>query len=209
MWGTIISLLGTAASGILSGVANKKQQANLEKQRQEANNYYQQQDDKLLAELAQDPTKRSENVALLNQLDSKLKRLNEIDAAKAKITGATHEHQMAMRQKNADAYSNAISDMVRNASARRDLIQNQRQALSDKRFAQQQGFDTQQTNINKDRMQNYANLAQNAFQLAGSAADAKFGTPKAGTTDTTGTKKLTYVDHQNGNFGIEPPKNVL
>ena len=82
MIGTIVSLAGAAASGIGSIIANQKRQKAITQEQAKSDSLYNR-------ELYQDPTRRSDNAAYLNQLDKKLKRANEIAANKGKITGAT------------------------------------------------------------------------------------------------------------------------
>ena len=88
MIGTIVSLAGAAASGIGSIIANQKRQKAITQEQAKSDSLYNR-------ELYQDPTRRSDNAAYLNQLDKKLKRANEIATNKGKITGATHEQALA------------------------------------------------------------------------------------------------------------------
>lgn len=170
MVGTIISLAASAAGAIASAVgskkANDKQQAALDNARAQSNAFYD-------SELFQDPTKRSDNQAYLKLLDKKLNRANEIADSKNKILGGTHEQTLAQHQQSADAYSDAVTQMVANTSQRRDSL------LKDKRAAQV-GYDQQQAGIDAARAQNWANLASNAAKLGASAIQGFSGAGKAG-----------------------------
>ncbi len=166
-----LSAAGAAASAIGSKKANDKQQAALNNARAASNAFYD-------SEIYQDPTKRSDNQAYLKLLDKKLKRTNEIAEAKNKIMGGTHEQTLATHQKTADAYSDAITNMVSNTSQRRDnLLKEKRAAITN--------YDQQQAGIDAAQMQNWANLANNAAQLGASAISgfSGGGEGKAGSSD--------------------------
>lgn len=174
MVGTIISLAASAAGAVASAIgskrANDKQQAALNNSRAQSNAFYD-------SELFQDPTKRSDNQAYLKLLDKKLKRSNEIAEAKNKIMGGTHEQTLAQHQQSADAYGDAVTQMVANTSQRRDNL------LKEKRAAQV-GYDQQQAGIDAANAQNWANLAGNAAKLGASAIQGFSGAGQAG----SGTK---------------------
>lgn len=165
MVGTIVSLALSAAGAVASAVgskkANDKQQAALDNQRAQSNAFYD-------SEIYQDPTQRSDNQAYLKLLDKKLKKANEIAEAKNTIMGGTHEQVLAQHQQSADAYSDAITQMVANTSQRRDSL------MKEKRAAQI-GYDQQQADIDAARAQNWANLASDAANLGVSAVEGFSG----------------------------------
>lgn len=170
-----MSAAGAVASAIGSKKANDKQQAALNNSRAASNAFYD-------SEIYQDPTKRSDNQAYLKLLDKKLKRVNEIAEAKNKIMGGTHEQTLAQHQNTVDAYSDAITNMVSNTSQRRDnLMKEKRQAIV--------GYDQQQAGLDAAKMQNWANLANNAAQLGadaikGFSGGLGGGSGEAGSTDS-------------------------
>ncbi len=168
-----LSAAGAVASAIGSKKANDKQQAALDNQRAQSNAFYD-------SEIYQDPTQRSDNQAYLKLLDKKLKRANEIAEAKNTIMGGTHEQVLAQQQQTADAYSDAITNMVANTSQRRDAL------LKEKRAAQV-GYDQQQAGIDAARAENWGKLASNAAQLGASAVQGFSGVgSKTKTNDLDG-----------------------
>lgn len=153
--GLVLSALGTAASGIGSAVGNNRQQQQLnnEKARQEA--WYN-------TEMYQDPLKRSDNAAMLRLIEDRIKEQERTDAARQKVLGGTTEARLANRDSNNKAYAGVVSNMASLASKRMDSLSAQKnQALS--------GFAQQQMGIDNARMQNWANLANNAAKLGEAA----------------------------------------
>ena len=191
MVGTIVSLALSAAGAVASAVgskkANDKQQAALDNQRAQSNAFYD-------SEIYQDPTQRSDNQAYLKLLDKKLKKANEIAEAKNTIMGGTHEQVLAQHQQSADAYSDAITQMVANTSQRRDSL------MKEKRAAQVD-YDQQQAGIDAARAQNWANLASNAANIGASAVAGFSG---AGSK----TKKDELQDNSPGQLQKDTPDAV-
>ena len=160
MIGTIVSLAGAAASGIGSVIANKKRDKAITTEQAKSDSLYNR-------ELYQDPTRRSDNAAYLNQLDKKLKRANEIATNKGKITGATHEQALAQNEIGANAYSDAVSKMGALTSQRRDSLVARQEAAN-------KGFATDRANLAADQAQAWGTLAGNAAKL-GSASISGMG----------------------------------
>lgn len=153
--GLVLSALGTVASGIGSAAGNNKQQQqlNAEKARQEA--WYNK-------EMYQDPLKRSDNAAMIRLMEDRIKEQERTDEAKQKVLGGTTEARLANRDSNNRAYAGMVSNMAAMASRRMDSLSAQKnQALS--------GFAQQQMSIDNARMQNWANLANNAAKLGEAA----------------------------------------
>lgn len=177
MVGTIVSLAVAAAGAIASAVgskkANDKRQAALNENKAYSNALYD-------SEIYQDPTKRSDNQAYLKLLDKKMKRANEVASSKNKILGGTHEQTLAQNQTAADAYSNAITDMASKTSQRRDMLLQQRRQ-------EQRGYEQQQLDIDTARIQNWANLANNAAQI-GASAISSFDGGGGSAKDNTGSQ---------------------
>ena len=170
MIGTIVSLAGAAASGIGSVIANKKREKAIASEQSKSDALYNR-------ELYQDPTKRSDNAAYLNQLDKKLKRANEISAAKGKITGATHEQAIAQNEIGANAYGDAISKMGALTSQRRDSLLSSKE-VADNKFA------TDRSNLTADKAQAWGNLAGNAAKLGSASISGLDTTNKAAGSET-------------------------
>lgn len=107
--------LGTAASGIGSAIENAKRQRALANQRIREGAWYDKQ-------MYEDPTKRSDNAALLSLLDQKLKKYNKTQEQKGVITNTTPEANLAAREASAQTYGNAMGDMMSRQSARYDML---------------------------------------------------------------------------------------
>ncbi len=150
-----IGALGTAASGIGSAIANAKRQRALANQRIREGAWYDKQ-------MYEDPTKRSDNAALLSLLDQKLKKYNKTQEQKGVITNTTPEANLAAREASAQTYGNAISDMMSRQSARYDMLAAQKRAAEDQAFQSQDALDAA-------RLETWKNLASNATKLGDAA----------------------------------------
>lgn len=152
MWGTIIGLAGTAVSGLLSALNNRKiaREQDNETKRQQA---------EYTRRMNENPLERSENAHLLGALDRKSKEQMQTNAAKNKIVGGTPEMEVAQQKAQADAYANAVGQIASGESTRRDdladKLETSRQKASENRVAQMQ-----------KRGETYANLAANAANAA-------------------------------------------
>ena len=164
-----LGALGTAASGIGSAIANAKRQRALANQRIREGAWYDKQ-------MYEDPTKRSDNAALLSLLDQKLKKYNKTQEQKGVITNTTPEANLAAREASAQTYGNAISDMMSSQSARYDML------AAQKRAAENQAFQSQDT-LDAARLETWKNLASNATKLGDAAIGGlEFGDKTKGIT---------------------------
>ena len=150
-----IGALGTAASGIGSAIANAKRQGALANQRIREGAWYDKQ-------MYEDPTKRSDNAALLSLLDQKLKKYNKTQEQKGVITNTTPEANLAAREASAQTYGNAISGMMSGQSARYDMLAAQKRAAENQAFQSQDALDAA-------RLETWKNLASNATKLGDAA----------------------------------------
>lgn len=153
-WASIVGLAGQAVSSVLSAKANKEAEnkENEDFARQKA--FYE-------TQLYQDPLQRSENQALLGELDRKLDKQVDVAKSTSKITGATPEAQLAMQQNALDVYGDAISGMASGESARRDALNKDINRLSSEKAK----ADIERIN---QKHQNYANIASAAASAFGS-----------------------------------------
>ena len=151
--GTLTSLAGTIGSGIGSAVKNRQMDANLR-------NSLAQSEADANKELYGNPLTRRDNMAYLRNLREQLKEQRERDIAKGKILGGTAEQETARQGQYADAYSKAISNLATINSSRRDNILNR---LQSNRLANERAVQ----NLAAARMQNWANLANNATTFGG------------------------------------------
>lgn len=153
--GLVLSALGTVASGIGSAAGNNKQQRQLNEERARQEAWYNK-------EMYQDPLKRSDNAAMIRLMEDRIKEQERTDEAKQKVLGGTTEARLANRDSNNKAYAGMVSNMAAMASRRMDSLSAQKnQALA--------GFAQQQMSIDNARMQNWANLANNAAKLGAAA----------------------------------------
>ena len=179
--GTLTSLAGTIGSGIGSAVKNRQMDANLR-------NSLAQSEADANKELYGNPLTRRDNMAYLRNLREQLKEQRERDIAKGKILGSTAEQETARQGKYADAYSKAISNLATINSSRRDNILNRLQInrLANERAVQ---------NLAAARMQNWANLANNATTFGGKMMGLQndlSGSDSDVTTDVTNGVKPEY-----------------
>lgn len=165
----VTGLLGTAASGVGSAIANRRRRQELADEEAASNRYY-------LSEMFARPDERADSAAYLQQLDRRLKRANEISASRSKITGGTQEQAVAQQENNANAYADAVSRLAALGQQRRDMLgmQKRREDMS---------FSQQRDALTAGQLTSWGNLARNATEL-GSAAiggtDWEKKTPKAG-----------------------------
>ncbi len=163
--GTLLSLAGTAASGLMSYFNNKKaqKQADAEAARQQA--YYQ-------AKANENPLSRSENQHLLGQYDRAAQQQIENARGVAAITGATPEYGLAVQKAVANGRADLMGNMSAGASERADKYN---QLGEEARH--QKAIDDQERIA--ARNETFANLAANAANIVGSSLDSYIGSKKA------------------------------
>jgi len=173
--GLIASVLGTAASGIMSGIGNAKAQSALNAENARQNAFYENQ-------LYKDPLTQYHNQNMIGQLQRRLRERLATAQARKKITGELDTTNV-MRDQNAKAMSDVYGNILSNESLRLSGIESAYNNARHNQFQAQQAID-------QARMQNYANLAQNAGALGAAALgglDAKEKKPTPTTTPTTTT----------------------
>lgn len=140
--------MGTAASGVLSAINNRraKQAADAEFARREAYNE---------ARAAENPLARSENQAAINEYDRKAREQVATARNRSVITGGTPEQDLAVQQAVADGRSSLMSGIGSQASIRADKYKD---AAEDTREAKAE-YEQARTAA---RNETYANLAANA-----------------------------------------------
>ena len=155
--GTIVSLAGQAASGIMSVVNNKRvaRKEDAEYARQQA---------EYAARENENPLSRSESRAALNAYDNSAEQQVETARNVSKITGATPEYSLGVQKAAQEGRGNVVSGIAAEASARadaaRDAGERSRQAQADAEIARM-----------RERNETYANLAGNAANAFGSILD--------------------------------------
>lgn len=155
--GTIVSLAGQAASGIMSVVNNKRvaRKEDAEYARQQA---------EYAARKNENPMSRSESRAALNAYDKSAEQQVETARNVSKITGATPEYSLGVQKAAQDGRGNVVSGIAADASMRadkaRNLVEGSRQEQAKAELARMQA-----------RNETYANLAGNAANAFGSILD--------------------------------------
>ena len=169
--GTIVSLAGQAASGIMSVVNNKRvaRKEDAEYARQQA---------EYAARENENPMSRSESRAALNAYDKSAEQQVETARNVSKITGATPEYSLGVQKAAQEGMGNVVSGIAAGASARadaaRDAGERSRQAQAAAEIARMQA-----------RNETYANIASNAANAFGAILDGQqiqeggVGTPSA------------------------------
>lgn len=155
--GTIVSLAGQAASGIMSVVNNKRvaRKEDAEYARQQA---------EYAARENENPLSRSESRAALNAYDKSAEQQVETARNVSKITGATPEYSLAMQKAAQEGRGNVVSGIAAGASERadkaRNLVEASRQDQAKAELARM-----------RERNETYANLAGNAANAFGGIID--------------------------------------
>lgn len=184
--GTIVSLAGQAASGIMSAINNKRERREkaAESARREA--HYE-------AQAAENPLLRADVRSVIGAYDRSSRQ--QIAEARniGKITGGTPESAVAIQQAVANGRSDLISDIASDNSKRVD------EARKNAETARQDAAAAEVAR-REVRNQTYANLATNAANAFGSIVNS-YGTPSV---DTGGSQKETDEEKkktQNGGEG--------
>ena len=155
--GTIVSLAGQAASGIMSVVNNKRvaRKEDAEYARQQA---------EYAAKENENPMSRSESRAALNAYDKSAEQQVETARNVSKITGATPEYSLGVQKAAQDGRGNLVSGIAAGASERADkarsAVEGSRQEQAKSEIARMQA-----------RNETYANLAGNAANAFGGILD--------------------------------------
>ena len=155
--GTIVSLAGQAASGIMSVVNNKRvaRKEDAEYARQQA---------EYAARENENPLSRSESRAALNAYDKSAEQQVETARNVSKITGATPEYSLGVQKAAQEGRGNVVSGIAEGASARADkargAVEGARQEQAKAEVARMQA-----------RNETYATLAGNAANAFGSILD--------------------------------------
>lgn len=181
--GTILSLAGTAMSGLMSYFNNKRAQekADAEAARQKA--FYE-------AKANENPLARSENQHLLGQYDRQAQQQIENARGVAAITGATPEYGLAVQKAVANGRADLMGNMAAGASARADKY-NQ---LGEE--ARHQKAMDDQARI-AARNETFANLAANAANIVGSSFEIPIKDPTDYAKDAEELQKALqggYID---------------
>lgn len=163
-WGAIVAAAGTAVSGVMSAINNKKRQRAAD---DEAGRQISEQE----ARAYESALDRSENKEALAAYDRASKRQVETANNMGTIMGATPEFGLGVQKQVAEGRADLIGGMAAGASERRDkYLDKAEETRHAKAVADQERM--------LARNETYANLAANAASAVGSIVDA-YSTPKA------------------------------
>lgn len=122
MIGTAIAGAAAIAGQLIGGnaarKARKRQRAAIEAEKQKNQNWY----DRRYNE---DATQRADAQRLLNRVEESVKRRNKAAAGTAAVMGGSPEAAAAARAQNNEALADVTSQIVANAEARKDAIEQQ------------------------------------------------------------------------------------
>lgn len=156
----------------------------------------------------QDITKRTEIQNMLRILGQNQRKADTAVAARAAVTGATPEQQLAGREVNRRTYADAVADIASNASQLRDQYLRDYQGQRNRYYAQRLGMQDQLAAIHANTANQWANAATNAFAAGGQMLASGIG--GLDNVDPRSQMPVTAVAPENkaGVTYIEPPKPV-
>jgi hypothetical protein len=151
----------------------------------------------------QDLTKRTEIQNMLRILDQNQRKADTAVAARAAITGATPEQQLAGREVNRRTFADAVADITSNASQLRDQYLRDYQGQRNRYYAQRLGMQDQLSAINANAANQWANAATNAFAAGGQMLASGLGGLQGKKTSTP--KKPTQLLNPQDDY-IQPTR---
>ena len=147
-WAAILSLAGTAASGVMSAINNKRSQQESDARAAADKAHYE-------AEAAQNPLSTSASRAAIGQYDRDAQKQVETARGVAAIKGATPEYSLGVQKGVAEGRANLLSNIAAGASAREDRMKEKAQEVVRNKYAEDQAR-------HEARNQTYANLLANS-----------------------------------------------
>ena len=171
--GAGLKIAGSIFGGIKASKAMRKYKQQIEQQKQENKSWF----DRRYNENA---TQRADAQALMTNLRDAIRRRSENAAGAQAVAGGTEESVAAQKAADADAMSNAVSNINAMGEARKDQIEQQYQERED-------GLNAQLGKVQVGRAQNIANAVKGV-------SDAAAGI--AGYVDATEKEKI--AKQQNG-----------
>lgn len=168
-----LKIAGSIFGGIKASKAMRKYKQQIEQKKQENKSWF----DRRYNENA---TQRADAQALMTNLRDAIRRRSENAAGAQAVAGGTEESVAAQKAADADAMSNAVSNINAMGEARKDQIEQQYQERED-------GLNAQLGKVQVGRAQNIANAVKGV-------SDAAAGI--AGYVDATEKEKI--AKQQNG-----------
>lgn len=171
--GAGLKIAGSIFGGIKASKAMRKYKQQIEQQKQENKSWF----DRRYNENA---TQRADAQALMTNLRDAIRRRSENAAGAQAVAGGTEESVAAQKAADADAMSNAVSNINAMGEARKDQIEQQYQERED-------GLNAQLGKVQVERAQNIANAVKGV-------SDAAAGI--AGYVDATEKEKIAKQNGQ-------------
>lgn len=156
--GGALKIGGSIYGGIKSAQAAKKVQQNIEKQRQENENWYNRR-------YNEDATQRADAQRMITMVKDDIKQRNRAAAGTAAVMGGTTESVAAAKEANNKALADVTSQIVAQGEARKDAIEGQYQARND-------AFNEQLNNVEMNRAKGISDAIGGIGDAAGNIADA-------------------------------------
>lgn len=154
------SSIGSAINQRKSADEQRKKQGLIEEQAAEDKAWFNKQ-------YYQDLTKRTDVQNMLRMLNENQKKADTAAAARAAVTGATPEQQLASQEVNRRSYADAVADIASNASQMRDQYLRDYQGQRRNTWAQRLGMQDQLAGIYSNTAAQWANAANNGFSSGG------------------------------------------
>lgn len=162
-WGSIVSLAGQAASGVMSAVNNRKMEREREAENARSEAHYE-------ALANENPLARADNQMYLHQYDRSANQSVEQARNSGKVLGATPEYSLGVQKNIADGRASLMGNMSANSSAKTDFNREKAEGVRQKNAKEQRAF-------RESRNTTYANLASNAANAFGEIVSA-YSSPK-------------------------------
>jgi hypothetical protein len=162
----------------------------------------------------QDLTKRTEIQNMLRILDQNQRKADTAVAARAAITGATPEQQLAGREVNRRTFADAVADIASNASQLRDQYMRDYQGQRNRYYAQRLGMQDQLAAIHANTANQWANAATNAFAAGGSILANGLGGLQGGSPTSAAKGGVTpgeqnMIDNYLHRVGADAKANLI
>ena len=159
-----LKIAGSIFGGIKASKAMRKYKQQIEQQKQENKSWF----DRRYNENA---TQRADAQALMTNLRDAIRRRSENAAGAQAVAGGTEESVAAQKAADADAMSNAVSNINAMGEARKDQIEQQYQERED-------GLNAQLGKVQVVRAQNITNAVKDVSDAAAGIAEYVDATEK-------------------------------
>ena len=197
--------------GIGSSIASAIQQRRAAEEQRKKQNIIEEQNAENTAlfnkQYYQDLTKRTEIQNMLRILDQNQRKADTAVAARAAVTGATPEQQLASREVNRRTFADAVADIASNASQLRDQYLRNYQGQRNRYYAQRLGMQDQLAGIHANTANQLANAATNAFSAGGQMLAGGLGQLEPNARMNAPMPESKPVSAAGVTY-IEPPKPV-